>query len=194
MEAVLGLLSSPAPRKEARDVAMAGKTQGREKRKKQRHRSQRKRGRRRKREGEAKMSRFYREEPLGNGQPSPWAGKFRVGARVCQEGAEVCWEILVTRSALVCKVGTAVLVPDSEKEHAKHPVLLATKPSLSTRLGFHYIILRILTCINVLFPKYTSLRSTQGDHQSQSKVWVQSTRRVHGLSLTYLTPKLHLKL
>uniref|UniRef100_A0A0V1KHR0 Uncharacterized protein n=1 Tax=Trichinella nativa TaxID=6335 RepID=A0A0V1KHR0_9BILA len=30
------------------------------------------------------MSGLYREEPLGEGQPSPWAGKFRVGGRVCQ--------------------------------------------------------------------------------------------------------------
>lgn len=32
--------------------------------------------------GETKMSGLYREEPLGEGQPSPWAGEFRVGSRV----------------------------------------------------------------------------------------------------------------
>ena len=31
--------------------------------------------------GETKMSGLYREEPLGEGQPSPWAGKFRVEGR-----------------------------------------------------------------------------------------------------------------
>jgi hypothetical protein len=34
------------------------------------------------------MSILYREEPLGEGQPSPWAGKFRVLGRVCQVGTE----------------------------------------------------------------------------------------------------------
>ena len=33
---------------------------------------------REKREGETKMSGFIREEPLGEGQPSPWAAEFRV--------------------------------------------------------------------------------------------------------------------
>ena len=50
---------------------------------------------------------LYREEPLGEGQPSPWAGKFRVGGRVCQVGTEGCWENLEARSALVCKICTS---------------------------------------------------------------------------------------
>ena len=50
------------------------------------------------------MSGLYREEPLGEGQPSPWAGKFRVGGRVCQVGTEGCWENLKARSALICKI------------------------------------------------------------------------------------------
>ena len=29
-----------------------------------------------------KMSGLYREEPLGEGQPSPWAGEVKVGDRV----------------------------------------------------------------------------------------------------------------
>jgi hypothetical protein len=37
-------------------------------------------------EGETKMSGFYREKPLGEGQPSPWAGKFRVGAGYDRKG------------------------------------------------------------------------------------------------------------
>ena len=51
---------------------------------------------------ETKMSGLYREEPLGEGQPSPWAGKFRVGGRVCQVGTEGCWENLEARSDLIC--------------------------------------------------------------------------------------------
>ena len=39
-----------------------------------------------------KMSELYKEEPLGKGQPSPWAGKFKVGGRVCQVGTKGCWE------------------------------------------------------------------------------------------------------
>lgn len=37
-----------------------------------------------KRERVTKMSGFYREEPLGEGRPSPWARKFRVEGEVCQ--------------------------------------------------------------------------------------------------------------
>jgi hypothetical protein len=33
---------------------------------------------------------YIREEPLGEVQPSPWAGKFKVGGRVCQVGTEGC--------------------------------------------------------------------------------------------------------
>lgn len=50
------------------------------------------------------MSGLYSKEPLGEGQLSPWAGKFRVGGRMCQVGTEGCWEILEARSALVCKI------------------------------------------------------------------------------------------
>ena len=34
---------------------------------------------------------LYREEPLGAGQPSPRAGKFRVRGRICQVGTGGCW-------------------------------------------------------------------------------------------------------
>jgi hypothetical protein len=44
------------------------------------------------------MSGLYREEPLGEGYPSPCAGKFRVRGRV---GTEGCWENLEARSDLV---------------------------------------------------------------------------------------------
>jgi hypothetical protein len=30
------------------------------------------------------MTELYREEPLGEEQPSPFAGKFKDGGRVCQ--------------------------------------------------------------------------------------------------------------
>jgi hypothetical protein len=30
------------------------------------------------------MYRLYREEPLAEGQPSLWAGEFRIEGRVCQ--------------------------------------------------------------------------------------------------------------
>ena len=58
--------------------------------------------------GKTKMSGLYREEPLGEGQPSPWAGKFRVGGRVCQVGTEGCWENLEARSALICNIYTSI--------------------------------------------------------------------------------------
>ena len=40
------------------------------------------------------MSGLYREEPLEEGQFSPWAGKFRVWDRVCKVGTGGCWESL----------------------------------------------------------------------------------------------------
>lgn len=67
-------------------------------------------------EGETKMSGFYREKPLGEGQPSPWAGKFRVGGRVCHVGTEGCWEILEARSALLnVKYAPQPLIPKSRE-------------------------------------------------------------------------------
>ena len=47
------------------------------------------------------MPGLYREEPLEEEQPRPWAGKFRVGGRVCQVGTEGCWENLEARSAFL---------------------------------------------------------------------------------------------
>ena len=44
----------------------------------------------------------YMEEPLGEGQPRPWAGKVKVEGVECQVGTEGCWETLEARSALVC--------------------------------------------------------------------------------------------
>ena len=41
---------------------------------------------RRRESRELKMSGLYREEPLGEGQLRPWAGKFGVGIKVCQVG------------------------------------------------------------------------------------------------------------
>jgi hypothetical protein len=45
---------------------------------------------RREREGRRlkRMSGLYMEELLGEWQPNPWAGKFRVEGRVCQVGTE----------------------------------------------------------------------------------------------------------
>ena len=39
-----------------------------------------------------KKSGLCRKDPLGEGQPSPWAGKLRVGGWVCQVGTEESWE------------------------------------------------------------------------------------------------------
>jgi len=64
-----------------------------------------------KRQGETKMSGLCREEPLGEGQPRLWVGKFRVGGGVCQVGTEGCWESLEARSALICKTRTPVSDP-----------------------------------------------------------------------------------
>ena len=70
-------------------------------------------------EGErtCKMSRLYREEPLGEGQPSSWVEKFKVVGRVCQVGTEGCWENLEARSAVLCKICTLVSVPGSRTKH-----------------------------------------------------------------------------
>jgi len=59
----------------------------------------------------------YREEPLGEGQPRSWAGKFKVGGRVCQVGTEGCWENLEAKSALVCKICTSVFCPLVKTKH-----------------------------------------------------------------------------
>ena len=56
---------------------------------------------RRRRGQETKMSGLYREELLGEGQLRPWAGKGRVGGRVCQVRSEGSWENLEARSALL---------------------------------------------------------------------------------------------
>ena len=66
-------MSSLTPRTEAREAAMGKWGWG----------SWRKGASRKKRrrEQETKMSGLYREEPLEEGQPSPWAGKFKVGGR-----------------------------------------------------------------------------------------------------------------
>ena len=55
---------------------------------------------------EEKMSGLYREEHLWEGQPSLWAGGFRIEGRVFQVGTEGCWENPEARIALVCKVCT----------------------------------------------------------------------------------------
>jgi hypothetical protein len=70
---------------------------------------------------DAQMSGLYREGPLGKGQPSPWAGKFRVGSRLCHVGTEGCWENLEARSALLCKICTSAPGPGSK---SKDPSLL----------------------------------------------------------------------
>jgi hypothetical protein len=52
------------------------------------------------------MSGLYRKEPKRYREHSPWAGKFRVGARVCQVRNKGYWENLEFKSALVCKICT----------------------------------------------------------------------------------------
>lgn len=51
------------------------------------------------------MSGLYREE-LGEGHPSHWAEKFRVGNGICQVGTKGWWENLGARSALMCEIHT----------------------------------------------------------------------------------------
>ena len=57
---------------------------------------------------ETKMSGLYKEEPPEEGQPSLWAGKFRVEGRICQVETEGCWENLEAGSALIHKICTSV--------------------------------------------------------------------------------------
>ena len=69
-------VSSLTPRMEARKAARGkGSRRGRESKRVHRER------RGKKRERETKMSGLYREKPLREGQPSIWAGKFKVGGR-----------------------------------------------------------------------------------------------------------------
>lgn len=58
------------------------------------------RGKRQKK-GETEMSGLYREEPLGDRKPRPWAGRVRTEGRVCQVRTEGCRENLEARSTLV---------------------------------------------------------------------------------------------
>ena len=65
-----------------------------------------------------KMSGLYMEEPLGEGQPSPWAEEFRpVGRRVQGCGQSMPsrdWCLLGepgARSALICKICTSIPCP-----------------------------------------------------------------------------------
>jgi hypothetical protein len=62
------------------------------------------------------MSGLYREEPLEEGQFSPWAGKFRVWDRVCKVGTGGCWESLEAKCALICKICTSGPCPRIETE------------------------------------------------------------------------------
>jgi hypothetical protein len=65
---------------------------------------------------ETKMSGFYREEPLGEGQPSPWARKVRVGGGICQVVTEGCWGNLAARPALECTLSTSAPCLRSETQ------------------------------------------------------------------------------
>lgn len=76
------------------------------------------RKKKRKRE-ETKMSGLYGEGLLGEDQPSPWAGKFTVGGRVCRGRTEGCWENLEARSALVSKTCPSVLGSKIKHEETK---------------------------------------------------------------------------
>jgi hypothetical protein len=59
-----------------------GEWERREREGKEGERERRERGREGERERARKMSGFYREKPLGEGQPSPWAAKLTFGGRV----------------------------------------------------------------------------------------------------------------
>lgn len=60
---------------------------------------------------ETKLSGLFREEPPGEGQHRPWAGKFRLVGRVGKVETEGCWENLESRSALICRICTSVPSP-----------------------------------------------------------------------------------
>ena len=65
---------------------MEGESRGKRKRKGRAH-SQRETGGEGERECERpKTSGLNREEPLGEGQPRPWVGKFRLGAGYARQG------------------------------------------------------------------------------------------------------------
>lgn len=64
-------VSSPSPRTETREVAKGGRRRHTEKG-----------------EQETKKKKLYREELLGEGQPSPWSGRLKVAGRVHQKGTE----------------------------------------------------------------------------------------------------------
>ena len=56
---------------------------------------------------------FYRKEPMGEGQPSPWVGNFRVGTKSFLVWTEGLWEILEVMS-LICKICTSVSSGDTD--------------------------------------------------------------------------------
>lgn len=49
-----------------------------------------------------------REESLGEGPSTSWAGTFEIGDRIYQVGTEGCWENLKAKSTLICKICTLV--------------------------------------------------------------------------------------
>lgn len=61
-----------------------------------------------------KVSGFSRKEPLGNGQPRPWVGNFRVWDWVCQAGSEGYGENLEVRSAFICTICTSAPCPETK--------------------------------------------------------------------------------
>jgi hypothetical protein len=63
-----------------------------------------------------KMSGLYRE-----GQHSPWAGKFRVGRRLCHIGTVECWENLEGR---FIKCATQFLVLGSKTKHPSFSLIV----------------------------------------------------------------------
>jgi len=104
-----------------------GKKEGERKRKREEKKGGRGGGRGR--EGE-RRGRPKCHEPLAEGQLGLWAGKFKVGDRVCQVGTEGCWENLVARSALVCKICTSVRCPEIGNQ---------TKPCLKKKKKNHIV-------------------------------------------------------
>ena len=108
-----------SPKKEAREESKGKErgARGGEKRESACAERMKREGRRRE-SRELKMSGLYREEPLGEGQPSLWGEKFRVGGWICQVGIEGWWDNL--RSSLLLYV-----------KHAPQPVVLGSETTPS---------------------------------------------------------------
>lgn len=78
-------------------------------------------------EEETKRSGLYGEETLEEQQSSPWARKFRVRGRLCQEGTEEPWSLF---GALWCLKSPAASFPSSYQPCLTLPIYSSTLPPL----------------------------------------------------------------